>query len=706
MGFQKIQMQTNYHHINPSTIPEKEAVDIIKKLAADIEVYNKAYHQEDTPLVSDAEYDYLFQLLESLEKKFPHLILPNSPTLKVGSAPLKKFAGHTHTVPMLSLSNVFTSDDVTDFTQRIQRFLLITDFPPIFCEPKIDGLSFTAIYENGLLKVAATRGDGFIGEDITQNIKTIKGFPIKLKESPSFLEVRGEVYINKQDFELLNASQVATNKPPFANPRNAAAGSLRQLDPTITATRPLRYFIYAATEESKSIPSTQEQLLTVLGDLGFTVNPLRTLASSRAEMLIFYEKLKAVRDALPYEIDGVVYKVNDFTLQKRLGFIARSPRFATAHKFPAIIGSTKLIGITVQVGRTGVLTPVASLEPINIAGVVVSRASLHNYQEIQRKDLRVGDYVYLQRAGDVIPQVTGVDFSRRTAEVTKFTFPTNCPSCNSQLHYDKDDLVVRCDNGLSCKAQNYERICHFVSKNALDIDGLGKKQIAFLLHQSLIADPVDIFCINEKNNNSLLKLQNMQGFGEKSVGNLFTAIEQAKKVTLSKFIYALGIRHVGESNAKLLAKEFRTASNFAESMHKLAKGDQEIYQKLNNLDGIGEKILLDVIDFFDIGQNLSITYRLLDILTIEDYKEDRISNDILTNKVVVFTGTLVSLSRAEAKTQAETLGARVSGTVSSSTDLLIAGADAGSKLKKARELGVKVINEAEWKELITKAKGE
>jgi DNA ligase (NAD+) len=698
-------MKKNYHNINISELSEAELKALMQELAFDIELYNKAYHQDDAPLISDADYDYLFNFYESLEKRFPHLAPADSPTLKVGSPVLEKFAKHTHTVPMLSLSNVFTEEDVTDFIEGIQRFLMTEDFPPIFCEPKIDGLSFTAIYEKGILKVASTRGDGFEGEDITPNIKTIKNFPIKLNNAPDFLEVRGEVYIEKADFEKLNQSQEQAGKPCFANPRNAAAGSLRQLDSSITASRPLKYFVYASTEASIGTIKTQEQLLIELEKFGFAVNHLRALGASKQAMLAFYEKLKSSRDSLPYEIDGVVYKVNSFELQNRLGFIARSPRFATAHKFPAIIGSTRLLGITVQVGRTGVLTPVAELEPINIAGVVVSRASLHNHQEILRKDLRIGDYVYLQRAGDVIPQIIGVDFKRRS-DVAKFTFPARCPSCSSLLHYHEDDLIVRCDNGLSCAAQNYERICHFVSKNALDIDGLGKKQVEFLIKQGMIKNPVDIFDIQHKNNNSLAKLQNMPGWGEKSVENLFSSIEKARRVSLNRFIYSLGIRHIGESNAKLLAQEFITAQNFTDSMEMLAKGDQDIYQKLNDLDGIGDKILVDVIDFFDIAENLSITRELLNILSIDDYRNDKISNDILTGKTVVFTGTLETLSRAEAKLQAESLGAKVSSSVSGSTNLVIAGADAGSKLKKATEFGVKVIDEAEWKRLVLQAKAK
>lgn len=693
--------------INP--ISEQEAKKLLKQLAKDIEKHNKAYYQDNTPIISDAEYDQLFNLNLQIEKKFPNLILENSPSKKVGSPVSEKFSKVTHLAPMLSLSNAFDDQDLVDFIDRIKNFLRLDNFPPIFCEPKIDGLSFSAVYENGTLKVASTRGDGYIGENITKNIKTIRDFPHTLNTKAQLLEVRGEVYINKDDFLLLNTTQESLGKDKFANPRNAAAGSLRQLDPSITANRPLKYFVYAVGSTSGKIADSQSELLKKLKELNFITNNIGKLANSIDDIMSFYEHVNSLRDELPYEIDGVVYKLNDFELQQRMGFIARSPRFAIAHKFPAIVGQTKLLNITVQVGRTGVLTPVAELEPIAIGGVIVSRATLHNYQEIIRKDIRIGDIVSLQRAGDVIPQIISSDITKRTNGAEKINVPTHCPSCGSHLHYDHDTIIIRCDNGLNCPAQNYERICHFVSKNALDIDGLGKKQVEFLLEKSLIKNPVDIFYLQQNNEKNLAKLENMPGWGRKSVENLFANIEKAKNISLNRFIYSLGIRHIGEQNAKLLAQEFGTYDNFISTMESLVNKNQESeqyqqnYQKLNDLEGIGDKILVDIIDFFDIKENIEIIDQLGKILTIQDYNQ-QINQTILTGKIIIFTGSLLTLSRAEAKSQAEKLGAKVTSSVSTNTDLVIAGDDAGSKLKKAQELGVKIITENEWLEMISSYK--
>jgi len=685
--------------INIDNLSESEARDLLTQLSIEIEKHNKAYYQEDAPLISDAEYDQLFNLNLLLERRFPHLILTNSPSIKVGSESSEKFSKITHIAPMLSLNNAFDDKDVMDFINRIKNFLRLDDFPPIFCEPKIDGLSFSAIYENGILKLAATRGDGLMGENITENIKTIQNFPHSIISSLPQLEIRGEVYIDKQDFLSINQTQQLFGKDKFANPRNAAAGSLRQLDPLVTASRPLKYFVYAVGSSTKPIADSQDTLLCMLKELGFIVNDIRKLAYSSDEMKSFYEYLNSCREQLPYEIDGVVYKLNNFALQQRMGFTARSPRFSIAHKFSAIIGQTKLVNITVQVGRTGVLTPIAELEPVFIGGVVVSRATLHNYQEITRKDIRIQDFVFLQRAGDVIPQIISVDFTKRSSEAKKVDMPVLCPSCGSHLHYDLTTIIIRCDNGLNCPAQNYERICHFVSKTALNIDGLGKKQIEFLLEKAWIKNPVDIFYLQQKNEESLNKLENMDGWGRKSVQNLFANISRAKTVSLSRFIYSLGIRHIGEQNAKLLARNFDNYSNFLVAMDLLIEGDKEIYQKLNNLEGIGDKILVDIINFFDINDNIEIIQQLSKILNIQDH-EQQINKTELTGKIVIFTGSLLTLSRAEAKSQAEKLGAKVGASVSSSTDLVIAGSDAGGKLKKAIELGIQIIDEDQWLALV------
>lgn len=687
-------MKEKYKKVDISTISEGEAKELIKSLAEEIVFYNKAYFEENTSIISDAEYDQLFNLNLTLEKKFSHLILPNSPSKHIGATPSEKFSKVKHNIPMLSLSNAFDLEGIKDFIARIQIFLRIDYFPPIFCEPKIDGLSFSAVFEWGILKVASTRGDGFIGEDITANLKTVRNFPHKIYGAPNLLEVRGEIYIDKADFAELNERQELSNNQKFANPRNAAAGSLRQLDPKITSQRPLKYFIYAVGEVSNKLADSQQLLLNKLKELGFIVNDISKFANTENDLISFYEQLKANREELPYEIDGVVYKLNDFAMQERMGFIARSPRFAIAYKFPAEIGKTKLLAILIQVGRTGALTPVAELEPVPIGGVIVSRATLHNTLEIARKDIRIGDYVFLQRAGDVIPQITGVDFSLRDPNSQQFNMPTTCPSCSAHLHYDREDAIIRCDNGLNCPAQNYERICHFASKQAMNIEGLGKKQIQFLMEQGFLANPVDIFYIAEKNQENKT-LENMAGWGEKSVSNLFINIEKAKNVSLNKFIYSLGIKQIGESNARLLAREFVNATNFLSSMELLVKGDQEIYQRLDNIEGIGDKILIDIINFFDVEENIKTIKELIKILHIKDYDE-RIVQTILTSKTIVFTGSMLKMSRLEAKAQAEKLGAIVTNHVSASTNLVVAGSEAGSKIKKAIELGIKVINEDEW----------
>lgn len=678
-----------------NVVSRSEAKKLLKELAEKLAIYNKAYFEDDAPLVSDAEYDQLFQLNLALEAKFPYLAVKNRLSEKVGNIPSEKFSKVTHSVPMLSLGNAFNMEDVEDFIYRIKSFLRLDKFEEIFCEPKIDGLSFSVIYDQGFLKTAATRGDGFVGEDITANIKTIANLPHIIINAPALLEVRGEVYIDKADFIELNRQQEQLGKDKFANPRNAAAGSLRQLDANITKSRPLKYFIYAIGSVSETLADNQQSLLARLKEFGFMVNEVGRLAGSAEEINSFYEYLKLNREQLPYEIDGVVYKLNDFAKQQRMGFIARSPRFAIAHKFPAIIGKTKLLNITIQVGRTGALTPVAELEPIAIGGVIVSRATLHNYQEIARKDIRINDYVFLQRAGDVIPQIIGVDLPSRADSSLETCIPKECPSCGSHLHYDPEAVAIRCDNGLNCPAQNCERICHFVSRDAMDIDGLGKKQIEFLLQKVLITNPVDIFYLQEKNTKSFTKLENMPGWGQKSVENLFINIEKAKDVSLPRFIYSLGIKHIGAQNAKLLALQFKNYRDFLNSMRALAEGNQEIYQLLNNLEGIGDKILIDIINFFDITENFEIVDRLSQILNIADYNQ-QITQSILTGKIIIFTGSMVSLSRAEAKSQAEKLGAKVAASVSSVTNLIIAGSDAGSKLKKAKELGIKIIDEDEW----------
>jgi len=682
-----------------SSVSLKQAKESIKSLTERIKKYNQEYYLDDAPTISDAEYDQLFHTLKSLEEQFPEFAETDSPTKTIGSTVQDKFSKHQHKQPMFSLSNSFSEEDVSDFVDRIKRFLSINEFPHIFCEPKIDGVSFSITYENGQLITGATRGDGYIGENITQNIKTIAGLPHSIAGAPTLLEVRGEIYIEKQDFEQLNLRQELENKPKFANSRNSAAGSLRQLDYSVTASRPLKYFVYAIGYTSEQFASTQEQLLDRLKQFGFQINPLKKCAGNLEEIFEFYSKLAEEREHLAYEIDGVVYKVNDFALQNRLGFVARSPRFATAHKFPAIIAETKLLDIIVQVGRTGALTPVAELETVKIGGVSVSRATLHNFQEIERLDIRVGDTVLLHRAGDVIPKVTGINKVKRPSNSRKFVFPKNCPSCGSKLHIDPIDVIVRCDNGLNCPKQLDESIKHFVSKNAMNIDGMGAKQVEFFLSCGMIKNVADIFRLESLNEASLVKLEDMPGWGTKSVQNLFENIKKSKKIPLARFIYALGIRHVGDSNAKILARELPSATIFINSMVQLADNEGEIFERLNNLDGIGHKILLDIRNFFECKQNIATTCALSEILNIEDYV-DNVTPSALSGQNIVFTGSLTALSRGEAKAQAEKLGAKVVSAVSGNTDMVVAGEKAGSKLKKAEELGVRVISEEEWQQIV------
>jgi len=681
-----------------STISKEEAKKLITQLVQKLKEFNIAYYNEDTPKISDAEYDQLFFTLKNLEEKFPEYLTKDSPTQNIGNEVLSKFEKHEHKTPMLSLANGFDFDDIADFIDRTKRFLSAQGFPEIYCEPKIDGVSFSATYVDGKLANGATRGDGYVGENITANIKTIKNLPHKIPNAPEFLEIRGEIFIEKNDFLLLNAEQESQGKPAFANPRNSAAGSLRQLDTSITRSRPLKYFTYAIGYSSLKFADNQKDLLQKLSDFGFQTNPIGRLTNSLQELMDFYQELLLIRNNLTYEIDGIVYKINNFQLQNRLGFVARSPRFAIAHKFPAIIAETILLYIGVQVGRTGAITPVAELAPIKIGGVTVSRATLHNFDEIKRLDIRIGDNVFLHRAGDVIPKITQVNLSKRTGEEKIVSVPTNCPSCNSILHVDPDNVIIRCNNGLNCPQQLVQSIIHFASKDALDIDGLGSKQIEFLQNAGLINNPVDIFFLQENNSKNLAKLENMNGWGVKSVQNLFESIIKAKSTSLARFIYSLGIRQIGQSNAKILAKEFGNVKNFVDSMLLLVKGDEKKYSELRSLEGFADKTVADIKNFFSCQQNVGIINKLVTILEIEKYQNNNVTSAI-SGLNIIFTGTLQSISRNEAKATAEKLGAKIVSSVSNNTNLVIAGEKAGSKLKKAKELGIKVISEQEWIEL-------
>jgi DNA ligase (NAD+) len=679
-------------------LSELEAYNLLTKLKMEINSYNKAYYNDSISIVSDAEYDQLMVLCREIEKVFPQFADKDSPTQTVGYKVIDSFGKVEHKVPMLSLANAFTEEDLRAFLTRVQKFLSIDYIPEICCELKIDGVSFSVRYEEGQLVRGSSRGDGIVGEDITHNLLTIKGLPHNIDNAPKVLEVRGEIYIDKADLSALNQEQEALGKQIFANPRNAASGSLRQLDANIAAQRPLKYFIYGIGDVSEFTPGTQYQMLEYFESLGFIVNPNKKVVSNQQEIMAFYNNAMKIRDNLPYEIDGVVYKVNDLNLQKRLGVVARDPRYAIAHKFPAVIGSTVLNDITVQVGRTGALTPVAELESISIGGVIVSRASLYNKRDIEKKDIRLGDTVFLQRAGDVIPQVIEVDLTKRKSDSIRFEFPKNCPSCGSELFEYEDEAVIRCENGLSCPAQVYERLVHFVSKSAMNIDGLGKQQVAFLLEHKLVSDPVSIFTFLTTEIEDFLKSQD--GWGIRSVSNLKTAIENSKTTTLPKFIFALGIRHIGELNARLLAAQTVKSVVFLEMLKSIRDGDVDVIRELNDLDGIGDKTLEAIKEFCALSHNLELVENLIELLDIEDYKPKSINSPI-AGKTIVFTGSLEKSSRDEAKNIAEKSGAKVASQVSKNVDFVVVGVDAGSKLRKAQELGVKILTEDRWLELIS-----
>ena len=679
-----------------------------QKLGEEIAAHDRAYYQNDAPVVSDAEYDSLRRRYEALEAQFPELAGEDSLSKKVGAAPAEKFAKITHAVPMLSLGNIFADEELEEFVARVKRFLgLAAEAEVAFtAEPKIDGLSCSLHYENGLLISAATRGDGLVGEDVTANVRTIADIPHRLAGAPpQILDVRGEVYMGHADFAALNARQAAAEKPVFANPRNAAAGSLRQLDANVTASRPLNFFAYAWGAAEPGPPAdTQLGVVEAFRAYGFTVNPLTVLCRSAAAMLAHFRDIESRRASLGYDIDGVVYKVNELALQQRLGFVSRAPRWAVAHKFPAEKATSVLRGIEIQVGRTGVLTPVARLDPVTVGGVVVSNATLHNEDEIARKDIRIGDTVIVQRAGDVIPQILGVVPEKRPAGAEPYKMPDVCPACGSAALREIDprtgeaDVARRCTGALVCPAQAVEKLRHFCSRNAFDIEGLGDKQIAFFFEKGLIKTPADIFTLQERDKNSLTRIENFDGFGKVSTRKLFDAIEARREIVLNRFIFALGIRHVGETNAIRLARSFETFEALREVARQAAP-DSEARKRINDIDGIGEVVAEAVADFFTEPHNeqaLDALVREVRIAPMEAVKSD----SPVAGKTVVFTGALVKMTRDEAKAMAERLGAKVSSSISRKTDLLVAGADAGSKLTKARELGVETIDEDAWLRLV------
>jgi DNA ligase (NAD+) len=686
-------------------LDEKAAKAELKRLAETIAHHDRLYHEKDAPEISDADYDALRRRNDAIEKRFPALVRADSPSRRVGAAPATGFAKVTHAKPMLSLDNAFDEEDVRAFFQSVRNFFrrkedLERVDPAVIevaAEPKIDGLSCSLRYEAGALVLAATRGDGVIGEDVTANVRTLKTVPHRLKGRgwPDHIEIRGEVYMERPGFFALNAEREKASEPVFANPRNAAAGSLRQLDASITASRPLKFFAYAWGEASAPIAATHWEAIEHFRHWGFAVNPLSKLCRGVEEVLAFHREMAAQRADLPYDIDGVVYKVNDLDLEERLGFAARAPRWAIAHKFPAQQAETKLIEIIIQVGRQGSLTPVAVLEPITVGGVVVQRATLHNEDEIQRKDIREGDTVIIQRAGDVIPQVVSVVAGRRPKGSKPYVFPHKCPICDSLAVREPGEAARRCTGGLICAAQAVERLRHFVSRDAFDIEGLGTKHIAEFWEDKLIKTPADIFRLDYD------AIAEREGWGEQSAAKLRDAVEARRRIPLDRFIYALGIPQVGQQTAKLLARHYRSFARWRHAM--VASRDQEgdAWRELNDIHGIGEDMATDIAGFFAEKHNLALLDELLSEVEVADYEGARVAtNSRLAGKTVVFTGTLTAMSRSEAKARAEALGANVSGSVSGKTDFLIVGADAGSKAEKAKALGVTTLSEDEWLALV------
>lgn len=664
------------------------------RLAAEIRAHNVSYHQKDAPVISDAEYDALFQRLLALEAAHPDLVTEDSPSQAVGAEPAQGFAKVRHTVPMLSLGNAFGEEDVGEFLTRIRRFLSLDadDGLEIVAEPKIDGLSVSLRYEGGTFVRGATRGDGNEGEDITANLRTIKDIPDSLDgDAPDIVEIRGEVYLPRSAFRALNENQEAEGAKIFANPRNAAAGSLRQLDTSVTAKRPLRMFAYAWGEMSADVAETQMGFLERAAAWGFQKNPLSRICTSLDEIIENYATMSDQRPTLDYDIDGIVYKVNRLDFQQRLGFVSRAPRWAIAHKFPAEQATTILREIDIQVGRTGALTPVARLEPVTVGGVVVSNATLHNEDEINRKDVRAGDTVIIQRAGDVIPQVVRAIPEKRPKDAPAFVFPDHCPVCGSEAVRDEDEAVRRCTGGLICPAQAVERLKHFVSRNAFDIEGLGAKNVTALHADGLLANPADIFRLADHE----AALLEREGWGEQSVENLLQAIEERRSVSLDRFIYALGIRQVGQATARLLARTYGSLEDWRAAMAAAQNPDSDAYGDLLNIDGIGESVARDLLAFVHEDHNRQVLDDLDALLDIQPFEQPE-SDSELAGKTIVFTGTLEKMTRSEAKARAEAMGAKVSGSVSSKTDLVVAGPGAGSKAKKAAELGIETVDEDGW----------
>jgi DNA ligase (NAD+) len=678
-----------------------EAAKELERLAREIAEHDRAYYREDAPTLLDFKYDELRRRNAEIEARFPNLVRADSPSHRVGAKPSEKFAKVVHRVAMLSLDNAFADWAVANFTARVRNFLgLEEDDDLIFtAEPKIDGLSASLRYVNGLLVQAATRGNGFEGEDITANAKTASDIPLRLRgKPPAIIEVRGEVYMTHKAFEALNRRQEKEGKPLYANPRNSAAGSIRQLDPSITAERDLNFFAYAWGDINTLPADTQFGMLEKFAEYGFRVNPLVRRCKTTDELLEFYRDIEAKRASLGYDIDGVVYKVDDLSLQERLGFVSRSPRWAIAHKFPAEQAETILEGIDIQVGRTGKLAPVARLKPVTVGGVVVSNATLHNEDEIARKDVRIGDTVVIQRAGDVIPQIVRAILDKRPRSAKPYEFPKKCPACGSHAVREvdektgKEDVDRRCTGGLICPAQAVERLKHFVSRDAFDIEGMGEKHIKAFYDDGFLKEPADIFLLEKKHGQEIV---GREGWGEQSASNLFDAISRRREIPLDRFINALGIRHVGETTAKLIARNFHTFDAFVEAMD----SDHAIAD-LDAIEGVGETVAEAIKDFFDEPHNRAVLAHLAKEVTVAETAAATSSGSPVAGKTIVFTGTLEKMTRHEAKARAEAMGAKVASSVSKKTDLVVAGPGASSKLAEAQKFAVKVIDEDAWLKLI------
>lgn len=697
-------------------LSEAEARAELARLAAAIAAANRAYHTLDAPEISDAAFDALKRQNLAIEARFPALKRADSPSEQVGGAVADGFGKVAHAVRMLSLENAFEDGDIADFDERVRKYLGSDAALAYTAEPKIDGLSLSLRYEAGVLVQAATRGDGEVGENVSENARTIADIPQVLTDAPELLEVRGEVYMSHADFAALNQRQAEKAEKTFANPRNAAAGSLRQLDATITAARPLRFFAYAWGAMSAPLAPTQFEAIARLNALGFQTNPLTTLCAGPEEMLAQYRKIEADRAALGYDIDGVVYKVNDLGLQARLGFRSATPRWAIAHKFPAELAWTRLEAIDIQVGRTGALSPVARLQPVTVGGVVVSNATLHNEDYIagrdakgnpirQGRDIRIGDWVQVYRAGDVIPKIADVDLQRRPDDAQPYVFPDICPECGSIAHREPGDAVRRCTGGLICPAQAVERLKHFVSRGAFDIEGLGAKQVEMFFHDTdlPVKTPADIFTLGQRDaDNGLKRLKNRDGFGEVSTAKLFAAIDAKRQIPLDRLIFALGIRHVGEAAASLLARHYTSWSSFEAAISQAAPDTAE-WAELTAIDGVGAVLAGSLVAAFQNGSERAAIDALVAQLQVQPVQARAPVDSPVAGKTVVFTGTLEKMTRAEAKARAEALGAKVAGSVSAKTDLLIAGPGAGSKAKDAAKHGVKVMDEDGWLTLIGQA---